>query len=79
MTGRRCANEDASPWQPRSAMAPDPGLCKTCAFARVVESAKGSAFWLCRRSETDARFRKYPPLPVLECVGYEEAPPVSKR
>jgi hypothetical protein len=49
----------------------DPGLCKTCVFARVVESAWGSRFWLCRRSETDERFRKYPALPVLRCAGYE--------
>ena len=49
----------------------DPGLCKTCVFARVVESARGSQFWLCRLSETDERFRKYPALPVLRCEGYE--------
>jgi hypothetical protein len=51
----------------------DPGLCKTCVFARVVESAKGSQFWLCLRSETDERFRKYPALPVLRCEGYVDA------
>jgi hypothetical protein len=52
----------------------DPGLCATCLFARVVESAKGSQFWLCRRSETDERFRKYPELPVIRCEGYERGP-----
>ena len=46
-------------------------MCATCVFARVVESAKGSQFWLCRRSETDEGFRKYPALPVLRCAGYE--------
>jgi hypothetical protein len=49
------------------------GLCETCAFARVVESARGSRFYLCKRSETDERFRKYPALPVLACIGYERA------
>ena len=47
------------------------GLCATCAFARLVESAKSSEFWLCRRSETDERYAKYPRLPVLGCAGYE--------
>jgi hypothetical protein len=49
------------------------GLCETCAFARVVESTRGSRFYMCRKSETDARFRKYPPLPVLRCQGYIES------
>jgi hypothetical protein len=47
------------------------GLCETCAHSRRVESAKGSVFWLCERAKTDDRFRKYPPLPVLSCPGYE--------
>jgi hypothetical protein len=51
--------------------APSPGLCGTCRHARVTRNRRGSAFYLCRRSETDARFRKYPPLPMLECFGYE--------
>jgi hypothetical protein len=51
------------------------GLCPTCVFARVVESARGGRFTLCRRSETDARFPRYPALPVLECAGYEKAAP----
>jgi hypothetical protein len=58
---------------------PDPGLCATCAFARLVESAKGSRFWLCRLAETDARFKRYPALPVLRCAGYEETESVAKR
>jgi len=29
-------------------------------------------FLLCELSFTDAGFAKYPPLPVLECRGYEE-------
>jgi hypothetical protein len=65
----------------------DPGLCSTCVFARVVESAKGSQFWLCRRAETDERFRRYPALPVVLCAGYEampegrprSAPPLPKK
>lgn len=46
------------------------GLCEDCVFSRVIENAKGSRFYLCRLSETDSRFAKYPPLPVLSCAGY---------
>jgi hypothetical protein len=35
-------------------------------------SGKGSVFWLCGRAADDPRFRKYPPLPVARCAGYEE-------
>jgi hypothetical protein len=40
---------------------------------RIVPSARGSKFYLCRRSEFDPRFPKYPRLPVLKCTGYEPA------
>ena len=47
------------------------GLCANCRFMRRIESDRGSIFYLCERSATDARFPKYPRLPVLQCVGYE--------
>jgi hypothetical protein len=47
------------------------GLCADCRFARVVESSRGSRFYLCLRAETDPLFRKYPRLPVLQCSGHE--------
>jgi hypothetical protein len=28
-------------------------------------------FYRCLRADTDPRFVRYPPLPVLECPGYE--------
>jgi hypothetical protein len=49
------------------------GLCATCAHVKRVGSSKSSVFYLCRLSETDPRFRKYPPLPMLQCAGYERA------
>ncbi len=52
---------------------PDPGLCRRCRHLRVVQSAKGSTFFLCRRSAEDPRFRRYPPIPVLRCGGFEPA------
>ena len=47
------------------------GLCAACAHARVVESRRGSRFWLCARSRTDPAFPRYPPLPVLACRGFD--------
>jgi hypothetical protein len=48
------------------------GLCATCQHSRTVTSRKGSTFLLCRRSEQDTRYPKYPPLPMVRCPGYEE-------
>lgn len=47
------------------------GLCGSCAHAKMIETKRGSTFYLCRLSETDPRFPKYPPLPVIRCAGYE--------
>lgn len=47
------------------------GLCADCRFKRVIESDRGSIFYLCERSAADAGFPKYPRLPVLQCRGYE--------
>jgi hypothetical protein len=45
-------------------------LCETCARVRVVITPKGSRFLLCRLSQTDPAFPKYPPQPVMRCDGY---------
>ena len=50
---------------------PNPGLCARCQHLRRGHSQRGSTFYLCRRSATDPRYPKYPPLPVLDCPGYE--------
>jgi hypothetical protein len=57
---------------------PQVGLCLQCAFVKSVHSAKGSTFYLCQRAETDPRLRKYPPLPVLRCIGYAPKPSEAK-
>ncbi len=46
-------------------------LCKTCEHAREIVSGTGSHFLLCRVSQTDPRYPKYPPQPVLRCEGYK--------
>jgi hypothetical protein len=50
---------------------PPPGLCGACRHARVISTQRGSRFWLCGRSTTDARFPRYPALPVRACTGFE--------
>ena len=55
----------------RAAMAV--GLCFTCRWKRATVNRRGSVFFRCARAEEDARFVRYPPLPVHSCVGYEEA------
>ena len=46
------------------------GLCASCAHARIITSARGSVFYLCELSVTQAAFARYPVLPVLACGGY---------
>lgn len=46
------------------------GLCADCLYARRVESARRSAFYLCQRSATDSTFPRYPRLPVIRCSGH---------
>jgi hypothetical protein len=58
---------------------PSVGLCACCACAERVRSARGSVFWRCRRADSDPRFRRYPPLPVASCPGYEEGTPVARE
>jgi hypothetical protein len=48
------------------------GLCASCRHVEIVTSARGSTFYLCRLSDTDSRFPKYPALPVRSCAGYDK-------
>jgi hypothetical protein len=47
-----------------------PSLCETCASRRKVVTRTGSRFLLCRLSQTDPAFPKYPLQPVVRCDGY---------
>ena len=46
-----------------------PGLCAECRHLWLAVSAR-SAFVRCGLAEEDARFLRYPPLPVRECSGF---------
>ena len=50
---------------------PHAGLCGACRFQRVIRNTRGSAFSMCERAKVDARFPKYPRLPVAACPGFE--------
>jgi hypothetical protein len=50
------------------------GLCADCRLARIIQSDRGSTFYLCQQSLTDPSFPKYPRLPVLSCSGYRALP-----
>ncbi|HSC28823.1 MAG TPA: hypothetical protein VLD67_16215 [Vicinamibacterales bacterium] len=60
---------------PRPVPQADAGLCSRCRHHRIVSSARGATFVLCRLSETDPRFARYPRLPVLTCSGFRAASP----
>lgn len=47
------------------------GLCSICRHHRVTGNRRGSTFHLCERSRGDPRFRRYPPLPIIRCPGFE--------
>lgn len=49
----------------------EPGLCGRCAECRVVRTGR-STFYLCERSRTDPRYRRYPVIPVRQCAGFVE-------
>lgn len=49
------------------------GLCLTCVHSRKIQSNRDSTFILCKLSQTDPDFPKYPRLPVLTCAGYSPA------
>jgi hypothetical protein len=49
-----------------------PSLCEMCAWVREVVTPKGSRFLLCRLSQTDPDYLKYPPQPVVRCDGYRK-------
>ena len=51
------------------------GLCASCAHVRVQRNDRGSEFLRCAKAESDPRYRKYPPLPVLACAGQEPIQP----
>jgi hypothetical protein len=53
----------------RAAPPPNLGLCATCVHGRIIAGAR-SSFLRCGLADSDARFPRYPSLPVLRCDGF---------
>jgi len=66
-----CYSEPVSAPPKNAASATVSGLCQDCSHTRRIESDRGAVFVMCQLALTDSRFKKYPRLPVLSCVGYE--------
>jgi hypothetical protein len=49
------------------------GLCDRCVNVHIIENRRGSRFYRCRLADVDPAFVRYPPLPVLFCVGFAPA------
>jgi hypothetical protein len=49
-----------------------PTLCATCAWLREIVTAKGSRFLLCKLSQSNPAYPKYPAQPVVQCAGYKK-------
>src|ERR1700751_688921 len=47
-------------------------LCETCSLVREIVTPKASRFLLCKLSQTDPDYPKYPPQPVVRCDGYRK-------
>jgi len=46
-----------------------PGLCGDCSHLELLAGER-SVFVRCGLARSDARFPRYPPLPVVVCAGY---------
>ena len=66
------------PTEPLPDAGPGSGLCDACRHARLVASRR-NRFLLCGRSLEDARYPRYPRLPVLTCEGFVPLSPRDAR
>ena len=83
---RRCAGADVPASAPVKSPAFVPlsdsertlvGLCCHCRWVRRVTSSRDRDFYLCSLSFADARFPKYPVLPVRTCPGFSPVDPAD--
>ena len=68
------SQDPASDWGDEKA-----GLCRSCLHVRLVKTGRGSTFYLCRKSEEDPAYARYPRLPVLRCAGFEPDQEISSE
>ena len=66
----------AKPSDPlRNVPVPEVGLCSGCSNALEQASPKGQRFWRCTLADNNPAFRRYPPLPVQACSGFQRGQP----
>ena len=49
---------------------PRVGLCPMCAHVKVIESERGSRFFLCTKAKDDSSLPRYPPQPRHACAAF---------
>lgn len=54
-----------------STLDPSIGLCSACRFVVRQDTKRGAVFYRCGRADDDPAYRKYPPIPVGDCPGFE--------
>jgi hypothetical protein len=47
-------------------------LCDRCEYSRLISNSQGSTFLLCEYSRLDTSYARYPRLPVLACMAFQE-------
>ena len=48
------------------------GLCIGCRFMLEQGTKRCTVFFRCTRADEDETFKRYPPIPVRRCHGFEE-------
>ena len=71
MTDEAAARRDA--WAKKLGVSP--GLCADCMHPKLNVTRVGTAYLRCTRAQWDTRLARYPRLPVMECVGFEQRQP----
>lgn len=46
------------------------GLCSKCLHAKELKTKNNSPIYLCKLSNKDSHFPKYPRLPIKACSGF---------
>lgn len=49
------------------------GLCAGCRHVKALQTKIGAAIYQCKLAAKDSRYRKFPMLPMVACVGFEKS------
>lgn len=51
---------------------PAVGLCSVCVYKKIISTDRSSLFWFCKAAVFNKTLSRYPSLPRLECVDFED-------